>query len=338
MSRRVIDPDKVIEMGKATLKASIEIEAMGRSARGIIDGVSGIVGGAPDALGRTKKVAGDLAEQAGVAHRKAVQYVDDVKALEEIGTWQFWLPNFGNFTDPDKVKVVTSDEFGGTVLGISGYLLSKYGKGADLHVPGPNSTIPVIPRLDRMPPANGQVNFGGKAWVPTSSGLLVPAGSSADPRFPPLSSNVADDWKVTHPGRGIRPNPINPPRWAVTGSKALGWIGSGLTVVGAGYNQWTQDAKYHPEMSGGERFARAAGNAAVEGVPSAAGAMAGAWAGAKAGALAGAAIGSFFPGPGTAIGGVVGGLVGGFVGGFAGGKVGSAIGRGIKSGLKKLFG
>jgi hypothetical protein len=185
MGKRVIDPDKVIEMGKATVQASTEIEAMGRSARMIIDGVSHLVGGAPDVFGRALKVAGDLAERAGEAHRRAVKYVDDTKVLEEIGTWQFWVPNFGNFTDPDKIKVVTSDEFGGTVLGISGYLMSKYGKGATLYTPGANSVIPVIPRLDRMPPANGQITFGGKAWVPTSSGLLVPAGSGADPASRP---------------------------------------------------------------------------------------------------------------------------------------------------------
>ena len=81
MGERVIDPDKVIEMGKATVKASIEIEAMGRTARTVIDGVVHLVGGAPDVFGRAQKVAGDLAERAGEAHGKAVKFVDDDKAL-----------------------------------------------------------------------------------------------------------------------------------------------------------------------------------------------------------------------------------------------------------------
>jgi len=339
MGERVIDPDKVIEMGKATVKASIEIEAMGRAARTVIDDVDHLVGGAPDAFGRAQKVAGELAERAGEAHARAVRFIDDVKALEELGTWQFWLPNPGNLTDPDKMKVVTSDEFGGGVIGVSGFLMSKYGRGATLYQPGPGSAIPVIPRLDRMPPAGGQVTFGGRTWVPGAGGLLVPAGTpGVDPRFPNLSPAIAEDWKTTHPGRGLRPVPVNPPRWAVVGSNTLGWVGAGLTVVGAGYNQWQQDAKYHPEMSEGERFARAAGNAATEGAMSAGGAIAGAWAGAKGGAIVGAAVGSIFPGPGTAIGGVVGGLIGGLAGGFAGGKVGAAAGRGFKAFVKGFFG
>ncbi|MFI6320580.1 hypothetical protein ACIBG8_23800 [Nonomuraea sp. NPDC050556] len=339
MGDRVIDPEKVLDMGKAAAKAAIDVDAKGRAAKGIIDDVIHLVGDAPDAQGRTQKVAGPLAEQGGEAVRKSIKYVDDVKAIDELKTMEYWLPNLANFTDPDKIKVVTSDEFGGAVIGVAAYLMEKFDKGGTLNLPRPGAPIPTIPRLDRMPPAPGQVTVQGRAWVPTSSGLLVPQGTvGLDPRFPPMATNLPDNWRTIHPGRGITVTPINPPKWAVVGSKTLGWAGAGLTVAGAGYNQWQQDKVFHPEMGNGERFARAAGNAAVEGGPSAAGAMAGAWAGAKGGAIVGAAIGSFFPGPGTAIGGVVGGLVGGIAGGFAGGKAGAAIGRGIKSGWKKLFG
>lgn len=331
MPERVIDADKVIAMGKATVKAAVDIEAKAKAARAIIDEVAHLVSGAPDVYPRARKAAGLMAESAGEAHKKAVAFIDDSKALEELSTWDFWLPKPGNLADPDKVKAVTSDEFGATPLGVSGYLMAKYGRGAKLLVPGKDSLMPVVPRADNLASLPGSFKVNGKEFVVRPSGLAVPAGSSADPRITPPVETVSKTWKEKFSGRGVRDTPINPPRWASTGAKTLGWVGAGLTVYGAGYNQWQQDLKYHPEMNEAERYARAAGNAALEGGFSAAGAWSGAVAGAKGGALVGAAIGSFFPGPGTAIGAVVGGLAGGLAGGFAGGKVGAAAGRWIKS-------
>ncbi|WP_084963684.1 hypothetical protein [Thermoactinospora rubra] len=332
MSERVIDPAKVLEMGKAMAKAAVDVDAKGRQAQHLIDGVSGLVGGAPDALGRAKKVAGSLAEQGGEAVRKAVKYVDDVKALEELTTWQWWMPNMANFTDPDWQKVVTSDEFGSVPIGVAAYLLEKFDKGSPVLRPGSNAPIPIIPRMDNLPTAPGQITtHQGQQWVRRPSGLIVPSGSAADPRIPPAPTNPPPGWRGVRPGVRVDVPEYRVPKWASVTSKTLGWAGAGLTVYGAGYNQWLQDKQYHPEMGGAERFARAAGNAVIEGGPAAAGA----WALGVKGAAWGATAGTMIGGP---VGGVIGGVVGGAVGAFVGSKAGAAVGRGLKALGKKLFG
>lgn len=332
MAKREIDPDKVIEMGKATLRAAIDVEAKGRDIDAVIQDVAHLVGGAPAAKAVTHKVAGLLAEQAGEAHRKAIAYVDDAKALDELTTWDFWLPQPANLIDSDRVKAATSDEFGAGVLGVAAYLMSKYDKGGTLLVPRSGTNLPANLHREDIAVRGKVERINGKLYVYTPGGLLVEAGSSGDPAVrlalsPAKTANIGAGSKKIHPGRGLKPEPVNPSKVLQTTGKALGWVGAGLTVYGAGYNQWQQDAKYHPDMGTGERVARAAGNAIMEG-----GAAAGfGYGGAVLGAKAGAVVGSFIaPGVGTAIGAVAGGLVGGFVGGFAGSKAGSALGRFVK--------
>ncbi|GAA3684880.1 hypothetical protein GCM10022224_057000 [Nonomuraea antimicrobica] len=361
---RIIDPEKVLAMGKAAAKAAMEVDQWARQADGTIASVRHLVKDAPEVRSRSRKATGPLTQQGGVAAGKAIKYVDDQRAIDELRTWKFWMPQLSNVTDPNLIKVITSDEFGSVPIGVSGYLLEKFNLGASVAGPkGPNAQMPFVPRMDHIPTPgrpglsliyrsdwapmidrSGWSTQGNANWSPIRyqrlpSGLMVPAGSAPDPRLasrPPGSMPLPRGWS-NHPGRGIVPNPNVPVfrtnGWLKTGGNVMKWGGAGLTVYGAGYNQWQQDKAYHPEMSRNERLGRAAGNAAVEGGPAAAGALAAGWAGAKAGAMGGAYVGAFFGPWGATIGGVVGGLGGGIGAGFVGSKAGAATGRW----LKKLF-
>lgn len=102
--------------------------------------------------------------------------------------------------------------------------------------------------------------------------------------------------------------------------------GGVLTGVTAGFAQWNEDSKRHPDMGTGEQLTRAG----VSGGTTAGGAALGA----KGGAAAGAAIGSLAGPAGT----VVGGVVGGIAGGIAGSELGSALGDGVNNMMSSLFG
>ncbi|WP_102159434.1 hypothetical protein [Zhihengliuella halotolerans] len=108
------------------------------------------------------------------------------------------------------------------------------------------------------------------------------------------------------PDEGLK---VSKDMWGSVGK----WAGRAGGVVGAGFTAvatWQEDSLKHPEMSGGEKTARAA---MVTGTTTVA-----AIGGAKAGAAMGAAVGTFFgPGIGTAIGAVAGGIIGGAVAGLA---------------------
>ncbi len=328
-----IDPDGVIALSRAAMVTAGDLDHGSAALQHVIDGVSHLAPGAPDVRTRCMAAAGNLVEQAGAAQRRAVDYVDHEKPLHDLLGPGFWLPAAGNVwgsADPwwkDAQRIATSDEVGAGFFGTSAEFMNRYGKGWSVDVPGSGAPLPFVARLDALaPPA---VTWHGDGYVRGPGGLLVPSGSpGVDPRVPPPPSlrDLPEDW-----GRqgGLRATPVNPPKWATSGSRALGVAGAALTVYGAGYSQWESDQKYHPDMGDGERVARAAGNAAVEGGFAAAGG----YAGAVAGAEFGAAVGSIFPGPGT----VVGGVVGGVIGGFAGSKVGAATGRGIKSVATKVW-
>lgn len=115
------------------------------------------------------------------------------------------------------------------------------------------------------------------------------------------------------------------PTWADGASKALGVVGAGLSIYGAGQTQWDQDAREFPHMSTGEHIFRAAATGVVVGGSSAAGG----WAGAEVGAEIGATV-CAETGPGALICGGAGALIGGFVGSKLGQAAGSEIEKGAK--------
>lgn len=338
MAKREIDPDKVIAMSEATLRAVDLLEKKGKTINAIVQDVDHLVGGAPSVRTTIHNVVTRLNDQAAKAREKAVAYIDDTKALDDLTTWSFWLPQPANLVDSDPIKAVTADEFGAGVLGTGAYLMDKYDKGKTLLIPRRGSPLPEGLRAEDVTAPQRVEIIKGEPYVRTPGGLYVPAGSSGDPLVrqalsPEKTAPMGSGYKEIHPGRGLKPEPVNPSKVLQNTGKALGWVGAGLTIYGAGYNQWQQDAKYHPEMGTGERIARAVGNAAVEGGVAAGFGYGGAVVGAKVGTMIGTLIA---PGAGTAVGAVVGGLVGGVVGGFAGTKVGAALGRMVKSGIGKL--
>ncbi|MEU6717343.1 hypothetical protein ABZ897_38260 [Nonomuraea sp. NPDC046802] len=352
-NERIIEPDKVLAMGKAAAKAAMEVDLWAKQADGLIATVRHLVKDAPEARAKARKATGPLIQQGGVAVGKATKYVTDQKAIDELRTWKFWMPQLSNVTDPNLIKVITSDEFGAVPIGVSGYLLEKFNLGSSLAGPkGPNAPLPYVPRMDGPVPGQPRLNviFRGD-WAPMLTGpteeikwtrvngIFARPGDARLRLLPPIPKTmpIPEGWK-RHPGRGVTPDPKSVPvfrqnGWLKVGGATMKWGGAGLTVYGAGYNQWQQDKVYHPEMSDKQRLARAAGNAAVEGGPAAGGALAGAAVGAKYGLMGGAYVGSFAGPVGTTAGGIIGGLGGGIVGGFAGSKMGAAAGRG----LKKIF-
>ena len=261
-------------------------------------------------------------------------------AIEDQDLKYYWepgrlAPNWSNLV-PDSVGHLTSDEEGALYFGTAGYLFSKYGTGYRIMLPGsPETPWPVIPRTGKLPVTN-EITALGKQWTETKSGLLVPSGSSADPRVPLPPDDLGAGWK-TGVNSGLRDDPVNVPGWADYGSKGLFVAGSALTLYSQWEGTWQDDEALHPNWSEGEKIADAAGQTAVVGGSSVGGAWAGAEVGAEGGAALGGTIGSIFPGPGTAVGGVVGGVVGGIAGGFAGSQVGRAVGHTVLDAGESLW-
>lgn len=291
-----------------------------------------------DFAGYIRKTMTDLD---GVLEQAARVAGQNLAAIEQATEAQdlayYWnparlIPDFGNLI-PDSVAHLTSDEEGAIYFGTSSYLFSKYGIGYRIMLPGsPQTPWPAVPRTDDLSPGD-EITELGERWV-SNKGIFVPAGSSLDPRLPPPPDDLGAGWK-TGVDAGLRFDPVNVPTWAKVGSKALFVVGAGLTLYSQWDETWREDQALHPNWSTGERIADAAGQTAVMGGATVAGAWAGAEAGAEGGAMLGAAMGSVFPGPGTVVGGVVGGLVGGVVGGFVGSEVGRAVGHAVWDGGKE---
>ncbi|MDQ1308734.1 MAG: hypothetical protein QG671_4569 [Actinomycetota bacterium] len=204
----------------------------------------------------------------------------------DLGTIGFWTPSLGNVTwDPKQgwvangTKILTSDEVGAGAFGLSAELINRYGRGWHLAVPSTSSPIPAYPRVDRLRPPDAQ--WRGQNLVQRPSSLFVKQGiPGVDPDVPaiptPEQAKVPKGWGTQ---RGLASEPVNPPPWAKGTAKALGVAGAALTVAGAGYGQWQQDEKLHPEMSTGTKVQRAATTAVVEGGAAALGGWGGAMAG-----------------------------------------------------------
>jgi hypothetical protein len=321
-----IDPDGVVALSAATSGVAAVLQEAGANLQTEVDRVDHLVGRRPVLSTRTTEVAGDLAEVAGWAHQIVIRYVDDERPLRELATLGFWLPDFSKLGwDPSRTagenieRAARSDEAGAFVLGTAGALLERYRRFA-LSVPRPGVPLPSLAL-----PAPDDV-WHGRPYVRAPSGLLVPQGVTLDPYAQRLAA-AADDWYpanrptfVTDPGLG------RPPTWARTSGRALGVLGTGLTLYDSYASQWEHDATYHPEWGTGERVASAAYNTATEG--------GGAVAGGLIGAKIGAAAGSFIPIP--VVGTVGGAIVGGAIGAFVGSKAGKAVGRALKEGAEAL--
>jgi hypothetical protein len=327
----------VLELASATLTTADQLERDGRALQDVVDGVADLLPGCPDVTSRCRRATGNLAEQAGVARRKAIDFIEHEQPWRNVFTASFWLPSWSNVAwDPAKspqenlTKILTADETGSGAFGLSTELLNRYGSGIGFLLPQPGTTLPGFVRTDGLgPPA---VTSGGQGYV-WRGGLLVTQGiPGVDPGIP-LTPPMPPpgELETVRLGRGLSAQPVNPPAWARNTGRALGVAGAGLTIFGAGYSQWQADEKYHPGMSAGDHVQRAVTTAAVEGVPSAAGG----WAGAVYGGELGATLGTMIcPGVGTLIGGVAGGVVGSFVGS----KAGAAIGKGARKAWHAMFG
>jgi hypothetical protein len=247
-----------------------------------------------------------------------------------------WLPQSKNLVwDPAKgwvdntVEISTSDEVGAGAFGLSAEMINRYGRGWSVEIPTGSAPVPEYPRGDALGPTDDL--WRGQELVRRPSGLLVPQGMpGVDPAVPAIPA--ADDVRLPGWGNqsGFSETPINPPAWARGAGTALGVAGTALTIGGAGYGQWQQDAALHPGMSTETRIARVATTAVVEGGSAAAGGWGGAWAGAEVGA----AVGSFAGPVGT----VVGGVAGGVIGGFAGSKAGAYLGCEARNVWHHVFG
>lgn len=126
------------------------------------------------------------------------------------------------------------------------------------------------------------------------------------------------------------------PAWAKHLGKALGIVGTGLTLYSAGQEQWVADQKAHPEWTTSQRWESSLENTVIVGGTSVVVGTLGATVGASVGGTVGAAIGAaggtvVLPVVGTvgvgAIGGAAGAVVGGVVGGWVGGELGEELGE-----------
>lgn len=206
----------------------------------------------------------------------------------------------------------------GTAQGLASEMLQRY---RVLWVPVEGAALPDIPRLDRLIPDEV---IGGRPYVRSPGGLLVPLGST--PPEPPPSLTARPPGFDNHTVLSGKPSLGSPPEWARWGGRSLAVVGAGLTYWGSYTDRYNDTLTQHPEWTEEQRVQSSATHSAVVGSASVGGGMAAAW----GGAAAGAAIGSIFPGPGTLIGGIVGGVVGGVVGG--------EIGKGIGEWAMGLFG
>lgn len=322
-----IDPDGVIAMSGATLGVGTTLGGIGDDITLQVERVDQWVDGPPVARSRTATMAEELAMLGGAAREHAVHYVDHERPLSELRELGYWLPDFGNLL-PHEDRTVTeniesiarSDEFGALPLGMSQALLERY-RNFRLYVPKVDvrSASGAISELTSLISTADDVHQG-QSFIRRPSGLLVPQGSTADPRVPRITS-LADD-AAYRPGPNVTTSPTlgRPPTWARTGGRVLGVAGAGLTLYDSFAGQWEHDQQYHPEYSTGQRVASAGYSAATEG----GGAIAGGLVGAKLGAVAG----SFIPIP--VVGTVGGALIGGAIGAFVGSKAGKAVGTALK--------
>ncbi|MDT0164107.1 hypothetical protein Q9R32_00885 [Actinotalea sp. AC32] len=328
MTSTAIDPDGVLAMSAATLLVSASLDEAATDLQREIDDVAHLVTGAPFVRNQVRARAGDLAELAGWARELVLRFVDHERPISELLTAGYWLPDFSKLgwdrsqSAGDNVdRTARSDEFGAFVLGTSGALLERYRR-FSLAVPRPGATLP---SLD-LPAPDDVVR--GTPVVRRPSGLLVIQGSAADPHVGRLAG-AADSpafYPRDRPTFVTDPDLGRPPTWARTGGRALGVLGSGLTLYDSYMSQWEHDAKYHPEWGTGERVASAAYNTVTEG--------GGAVAGGIVGAQIGATVGSFVPIP--VVGTVGGALIGGAVGSFVGSKVGKATGRLLEEAVSEV--
>lgn len=349
-----IDPDGVIALSAATLATADDLADDGRALAATIRGVDHLVtASTPAVTSRIGTIAAGLADLAGWARQVALTYVDDEKPLRDLATLGYWLPDpsFGwdtSATLGQNVQgVLTSDEFGAVPLGLSGELFARYRLWA-LAMPrvGSGDALQTISdaALWRLPGQNLPTTSAfGTTWVSGRSGLLVPQGSLADPGYAvglQAIDDVATPQNFTTAGKPSLTGDVTlgrPPTWARTAGRGLAIVGVGLTLYGAGVDQWEHDEQYHPDWSTEQKVASTAVNTAVVGGAAAAGGWAGAALGAKGGAALGAMIGSAVPGLGTAAGAVVGGIIGGVVGGFVGSEAGAAAGTWLKETGESLW-
>lgn len=338
-----IDPDGVIAMSGATLGVSTNLSTIGGDITTQVEKVDQwLSAAAPDARRRTSTLAETLSMLAGAAKDHAIHYVDHEKPIQELREAGYWLPDFGNLL-PDEDRTVTenieqiarSDEFGALPLGVGQGLLDRY-RNFRLYVPKVD-TVTAAGALDELTSLLGSADdvHEGTNLVRRPSGILVPQGSSADPRLPRISTLT--DEATYRPGPNVTTSPDlgRPPTWARTGGRLLGGAGVALTVWDSAASQWEHDQQYHPEYSTGQRVASAGYNVATEG----GGAIAGGLVGAHYGAIAG----SFIPIPvvGTVGGALIGGAIGAFIGSKAGKAAGTAIkeaGSAIADGAKEVWG
>ncbi|PSL02785.1 hypothetical protein CLV30_10992 [Haloactinopolyspora alba] len=301
-------------MSTRTVDACDAITQIGTEAQNTIDDISDLLGGGPSARSRAENIAGDLAEEAGRAHGKAVGFALNQKpteGLEQMREAGYWIPDYRNLAAP------SSNETGAFTIGLPQALLARYGRGYVTATP--DLEIPRMETVRSALPAAG--NHHGRPFAQRPSGLLIPRTTADDLVLRQFlaDNDVPDD--AQRRGR-LRDPPIRPPGWAKWGARSLTGIGTGLAFYDGFAGQWEQDALHHPEMSGGDQLARATGAGGI----TAGASVLGGWAGAKGGAMIGASIGTFIaPGVGTAVGGVVGGIVGGVVGAWSGSQVGSAV-------------
>lgn len=229
------------------------------------------------------------------APQDVVERADHYRAMRDLWNilnWRYYWPDLSNLLHP------TSDEFGAVPLGIGSYLLEGYGSGVQLHLPS------------------------GVVHRPTVVTFTLTDGRTVTSRALLLDR----EFSLQTLGRGLRVDPVMPPKWATGAAKGVTALGVGLTIYGAGAKQWQRDEVERPEIGSGERLARAGGQAAVEGVPAAAGGL---YLGMK-GAAVGAAACSW-SGPGA----LVCGGVGAVAGGFLGSKAGAWAGRQVKASVPK---
>ncbi len=319
MAEDWIDPLGVTAMATATSGTADLIGKNAQAVQATMDGVADLCPGEPRIQARANSIAGNLSEIAGWAQQVANHFVSGQESLQQILTRGYWLPNLPwdkHATAAQNVrKMLTSDEFAAMPIGLSTELAKRY---RVLTYPGDGASVPDIPRMD-LEPVDDVI--GSTDVVKLPSGLLVPAGSSADPYMKIPEDIATTGWKNDGLLTGD-PEMGEPPAWAKYGGKGLFVAGAGLALHGSWADQWDADKVQHPDWSTGHRVADAAYNTVTVG----GGTVAGAWAGAEAGGELGATIGSFVGPEGTVIGGVVGGLVGGFVGS----KVGKAVGSTVK--------
>lgn len=346
MAEVKIDPDGVIAMSGAALVTSTEIVRVGTEVKAQVDKCRDLVPGAPDVAGRVQTESQALATAAGFAHDKALHYVDHELPIDDLLTAGYWLPDLSKLgwdrhqSVGDNVeRIGRSDEFGALPLGTAQGLLERY-RNFRIYVPKVDVKVgdphAALGRFAELLKADETVE--GTAVVRRASGLLVPAGSSADPRIAKLAQ-LADEGFYKGPSVVTEPGFARPPTWAKVGGRTLFVVGAGLTAYDAWASQWEHDSKYHPDWSTGQKVADAGYNVVTEG--------GGAIAGGIYGAEVGATLGSFVPIPvvGTAGGALIGGAVGAFVGSKAGKAVGSvlkeggsAIADGVSDAWHSVFG